>query len=148
MPILRSAIVDEARSFLTPTTKWVHQGRQKGVGVDCAGLLTVTARAVGASTFDIRDYEQKPNGTLLAIMRREMIEIPISTMQPGDAVAIAHKGEPMHVGIIIPYRIAAEHLAIIHASRQRGKVCEHRLDANLRGAIVAAFRFPGVEADS
>ena len=141
---IRERIVAEARSWIG--TPWAHQQREKGRAVDCAGFASMTGKNAGVSTFDMRDYERLPNGTMLGILGREMTRIPVSTMQPADVVAIAFNGEPMHIGIVTPYW-HGDHLAIVHASNQRGKVCEHRIDPVLRRMIVAAFRYPGVPAD-
>ena len=143
MSPIREAIVAEARLWVG--TRWSHQQRQRGIGVDCAGLLVEVGKANSLTTFDIRDYAREPNGTLLAICKRELRQIPIATMRPGDVVALAYDGEPMHLGIVAPYKYGDGVLAIIHASRQRGKVCEHRIDWHLQKLIVAAFAYLGVD---
>ncbi len=126
-------------------TPYSHQQRRRGASVDCAGLITMTAQEVGLSSFDIRDYQRTPDGTLMQIARQQLVAMPISRIQPGDVIVLAWDGQPSHFGIVAPYPHGAGQLAWIHASNVRGKVVEHRLDAIARSRIVAAFKFPGVE---
>jgi cell wall-associated NlpC family hydrolase len=64
--IERSAIVTAARSWLG--TPYRHQHRERGVGVDCAGLVIGVARQLGIvpADFDVNGYSRQPDGSLLA----------------------------------------------------------------------------------
>ena len=54
----RADILRAAREFtLTP---FRHQGRAKGVGVDCIGLLVCAAREAGIELADRTDYSRQP----------------------------------------------------------------------------------------
>jgi uncharacterized protein YijF (DUF1287 family) len=72
--------------------------------------------------------------------------VPTSSMQPGDVVWIRFEREPQHLAIVGDYVHGG--LSLIHAYNGAGpsRVCEHRLDAEWRNRIVAAWRYPGVEA--
>lgn len=143
--IARAAIVSEARTWLG--VPYQHQARNRAVGVDCAGLVIVVARAVGAvpADFDISNYSAQPDGTLLDRCGGLMSRIDIEAVQPGDIVATRFEADPCHLGILGDYRHGG--LSLIHALRARdghGRVVEHRVDPTNRARIVAAFALPGV----
>lgn len=142
----RSAIVAEARSWLG--TPFHHQGRVRGVGCDCVGLLIGVARAVGlvAPDFDVTGYARSPNGkSLLDACDRHLERIARADMRPGDVLVIRWLHDPQHVGIIGNHLHAG--LSVIHAYGTpdgRGSTIEHRLDDGMARRYVAAYRFPGV----
>lgn len=57
--MLRSQVAESALSYIG--TPWVHQGRTKGVGVDCIGLLVGVASEVGLNFEDQTDYSPVPH---------------------------------------------------------------------------------------
>lgn len=142
----RAEVVQEARSWAG--TKYSHQGRLKGVAVDCAGLVIGVARNLGlvAPDFDVNGYARQPDGhSLMAHCRQWMTEIPIADMQAGDIVVQWFQVDPCHFGFLVPYRHGG--LAMIHALQRndgRGRVVEHRLDPTNMRRVVAAFQLPGV----
>ena len=71
----RADVVAEARTWLG--TKWIHQHRAKGQGVDCAGLIICVVRDLGllSADFDINGYSRMPDGTLLAVCDEHMDRI-------------------------------------------------------------------------
>lgn len=136
----RQDVIDCAREWLG--TRWQHQARVKGVGVDCAGLCIGVGRELDLlpADKDINGYGREPDGTLLQIA--DTFAIRILNPVPGDVVVIAFNGRPMHFGILATAPDGAE--TLIHAYAQARKVVEHRLDAQWRARIVAAYRFDGV----
>jgi hypothetical protein len=56
-------ILAAARSWLG--TPWRHQGRLKGVAVDCGGLIIGVGKELGLLDFDIRAYGRIPDGQQL-----------------------------------------------------------------------------------
>jgi uncharacterized protein YijF (DUF1287 family) len=64
----------------------------------------------------------------------------------GDVVWMRFEKEPQHLGIVGDYVHGG--LSLIHAYNGAGvnRVVEHRLDDTWRARIVAAWRYPGVEA--
>lgn len=121
----RADVVAEARTWLG--TKWIHQHRAKGQGVDCAGLIICVARDLGLlpADFDINGYSRMPDGTLLAVCDQHMDRIDRSAMQPGDVLVVAIESDPQHMGIVGDYRHGG--LSLIHAASKVGKVIETRL---------------------
>lgn len=150
MSVTREQIVQCAREYLG--AKFVHQGRMKGVGVDCVGLVLCvawelalvdrTGQAIRPT--DYTDYSAQPAGTFVndVCIKRLLRKSP-AEIKPGDVVSMRVPVEPVHVGIISSREKV---LYLIHAynSGPDPKVIEHRLDDRWRRRIVGAFAFPGV----
>ena len=147
MTVARPAVVAEARSWLG--TPWQHQGRAKGVGVDCAGLVIGVCRALGLVSvgMDVSHYPRSPDGrSLLAHCDEWMRRIPIGAAQMADVLVMRFAQHPQHLAIVADY--AHGGLGIVHAldsrDRKRSRVVEHRLAPELRAKVVAAYVLPGV----
>ena len=142
MTATRQQIIDTARTWME--TPFRHQGRTKGVAVDCAGLLIGVAHALGLSDFDARDYSPNPDGvTMKATLDAQMISVPFRHIKAGDVFYMAFKKQPQHMAIIT--RIDKTH--IIHADSLAaggGRVVEHRLDSVWLSRVRGCYRFHGV----
>ncbi len=137
----RAEIVAEARTWCG--TKWAHQGRRKGIGVDCIGFVSEVSRECGLIDVanESANYKRKPDGvTLRQKLEKYMQVIPLDVIQPGDVLLFSTSGLPDHVGLVGDYPAAGE-LSVIHAYVPARKVIEHRLDETWRRKVVAAFRF-------
>jgi len=145
---VRADIVAEARTWIG--TRFMHQQRMKGVGVDCAGLVIGTARAVGLVdiAFDVTGYPGTPDGkSLLAHCDQHMTRLTPHQLAPGDVIVVRWAKEPQHLGIIGDYLHGG--LSMIHAFGTpdgKGTVIEHRLDPNMLRRLIAGYRLPGVPA--
>lgn len=94
--VLNDAIIDEARSWVD--TPYHHQGRLKGVGVDCVGLVIGVGRALGICSFEFFSYERSPDPTILLGHLREQLtrgNVP----QRGSILLFSFTREPQHFGI-------------------------------------------------
>ncbi len=132
--VSREQVVAAARAWAG--TPWRHQGRVRGVGVDCVGLIIGVARDLGLSAFDVTGYRRRPaERDLLAGCRAHMRAVPLAL--PGDAMLFRIDGQAQHLGI-------ATDIGLLHAHAPMRRVVEHRLDEYWRARIVAAFRLPGV----
>ncbi len=132
-----SDVVRTARTWLG--TPYHHQGRLKGVGVDCAGLLIGVAHELGLSDFDVAGYAPRPDGdSLRRLCDEHMQPIALDTARPGDVLLFRFDAHPGHLGILT----AANQL--IHAYLPRRQVVEHGLDAAWWRQVAAQYRFPGV----
>ena len=137
------AIVAAARAAID--TPFVHQGRQAGVGLDCAGLLVHVASEIGVAPIDRSGYARMPgNGQIEEALQEHvdagiLVRVPMTDMRHGDLLLLRFGGEK-----------AARHLAVcagetmIHAWAMVGKVCEHRIDGVWKRCIVRVYRFSGV----
>lgn len=142
----RVTIVERARAWID--TPYLHQGRMRGVGVDCLGLLIGVAREQGlvAPDFDVNGYARLPDGhQMIDLCSRYMRRIENDAMRPGDVVTVAYDGRPQHIGIIGDYRHGG--LSMIHAAQlaRPPRVIEHRLLFHSGMRFTAAFAFPGVD---
>lgn len=143
-----AVIVVVARSWLG--TRFHHQGRLKGVGVDCAGLVIGVAHELGLSDYDWRDYPPQPDGEQLqAACDAQMTSIATQAIAPGDVLLMRfmpHSPHPQHLAIVGDH--PAGGLSIIHAWAPARKVVEVRFDDDWRRKIVAAYRLPAPHRDS
>ena len=143
LPISRQEVVSSARSWLD--TPFHHQGRCKGVGVDCIGLVLGVARelALVPPDFEITGYARNPDGvSLMAHAERHMQPLPFAQMQAGDVVVVRFDRDPQHFGVLGNYLHGG--LSIIHAAGAVGRVIETRLMFSAAMRFVAAFQLPGV----
>lgn len=135
-------VLAEARRWLG--TAFAHQGRLLGVAVDCAGVATETARALGLETCDACDYGRQPDGsTLKALCDAHMDPVAPSAVQPGDVLLMRLARDPQHLAIVSAVE-AGRPTALIHAYQEVGKVVEHGMDERWRRRIVRAYRIRGV----
>ena len=112
-----------ARSLLG--VRWVHQGRNPDVGLDCAGLLIV---AYGES--DTPDYGRDPHEGKLEAEITARVGPPLpdcSDIRHGDIVAMAYAGPVRHCGMIATGDDGR--LNLIHTDSRLGALTEHPLDS-------------------
>lgn len=132
----RAKIIEEARSWIG--TPFKHQGRLKGLAVDCAGLVIGIAHALQLSEFDYTAYSHQPDGiTLKRLLNQQLKPIFLSAAQSGDVLLMRFEAAPQHLAIL-------SEEAIIHAYAQVRCCAEHRLDEVWRSRIVSAYAYPGV----
>ena len=133
-------IVAEARSWLE--TPFQHQGRIKGVGVDCAGVVIETGRALGLVDYVEEGYARQPNPKRMkTILGHYLTPISRYDARPGD-IPWMRFIEPMHLGILSELDGRS---TIIHAYASCGKCIEHTLDKKWQRRIVRYYRFRGIE---
>lgn len=128
-------MVEAARGYLG--TPFHHQGRARGVGVDCIGLLVGAARDAGLPVSDVIDYARDPDGrSLIVNLRAQLDEVRFDDAQPGDVLAFwfARPYLPQHVAI-------KTERGMIHTYANVGRVVEHRLAGPWRKRAHSAWRF-------
>jgi NlpC/P60 family putative phage cell wall peptidase len=141
MSIARSEVIEAARSWLG--TPFHHQGRVRGVGVDCAGVIVGVARELGLSEVDATGYGHRPDSRELErLCHAHMTPVAIEAAQPGDVLLLTIEGLPQHLAFLT--ELGGER-AMLHAYAPARRVVEHRIDAVWAERIVAAFVLPGVE---
>lgn len=97
----RDDIQNEVRKLVG--APWVHQGRNPATGIDCIGVLVVTAKNLGLETYDKTDYSREPVGNLLVSeVGKYFDEIQIKDAREGDVLILrtAGKREPTHIAIL------------------------------------------------
>ena len=134
----RAEVIEEARKLIG--TPWQHQGRQPGIGIDCAGVIVHLLRLQGIG-YDVAGYAREPNGELLSHAKACLVPIARDAYQPADVVIFRLRSEPQHVALITDK-------GMLHALGRPGplsRVTEHGLTDQWRRQIVAAYSFPGIE---
>ncbi len=137
-----SAIVKAARSFVG--TPYHHQGRVKGVGVDCVGLIFGVASAVGIEIADkplfLRYKRRPPVGRGLLDHLDEQCQ-QVEKYRPGDILVfwINHVNRrAQHLGF-------AGVETLIHTHSAIHFVIEQPLDEYWQHRFITAYRLPGVK---
>ena len=139
----KKMVVTAARSWIG--TKFHHQARVKGAGVDCIGLVIGVARELSLvpPDFDVQGYAETPDGrTLMRLAAMHMTEIARESMGPGDVVVTRFDQGAQHFGVLGDYRHGG--LSIIHGASDPGRVIETRLMFGPSMQFVAAFALLGV----
>lgn len=121
-------------------TPYHHQGRVKGAGIDCCGLIINVAQELGLSNYDLDGYSPTADGVeLLAEFQANCPVRDLSEIQLGDILIFKVRHHPQHCGILS--ELNGED-SLIHAYSTIGRCVEHRLEEFWRSRIVAAFQFP------
>lgn len=145
----RRDIVREARAWIG--TRYRHQGRARGVGVDCIGLVGGVALAVGvpnASDWfanpNMHNYARTPDrALLLSACARFFDPVALPQAREGDVLLFSLEGQPRHFALLVDaYRQRIVHAYALLAAR---RVVEQGLPI-ARATVLAAYRYKGVEA--
>ncbi len=138
--VSRRDILAEARTWIG--TPYHHQGRAKGVGVDCCGVIIGLMHELGLSDYDIDGYSRFADGVgVIEEFDRACTSIAIEDAQPGDIYVFRISHHPSHCGILSEIDGKCH---LIHAYQSIDRVVEHGLDDWWSSRIVAAYAFPGV----
>ncbi len=141
----RDDIISAARSEIG--TPFRHQGRLSGKALDCAGLIIMVAKAIGAEYIDFTGYSRHPSDGLLesALDAQSCLDrVALADMQAGDVLLMRFNTDPQHLAIFAGHSAIYQAEGIIHAWLQARKVCEHVLTDEWRSRIVRVYRFAGV----
>ncbi|RME63900.1 MAG: peptidase P60 [Alphaproteobacteria bacterium] len=134
----RARAIVAARACLG--TRFRHQGRLAGVGLDCVGLIAHVARTLKLSDYDYLHYGRLPHAGALQhhLGRAGLVPIAPATALPGDVLLFRFDAAPQHVAL------KTEH-GMIHAFLLARRVVEHRIDDIWAVRLCAAYRFPGLD---
>ncbi len=144
MSVAREHIVQIARSWLG--TPFVHQGRVKGKGCDCLGLVLGVGAEAGVklqdreiTAFDSTGYSMNPDGAFLKGRLDVLLHSKSKAgIEAGDIFLMNFGSNPQHLGIFSDHTHSPA-LAIIHCYSQAGKVVEHRLNNYWFSKIEAVY---------
>lgn len=141
----RQQLIDEARTWLG--TPYHHQGRVKGVGVDCINFVLGVAEATdlipdGFSMEPYSGYGRIPDPKkIIGGCERFMDRIDKKEARMGDVLVLRFVREPQHFAIVSndnPRRMIHSYASVL-------KVTEQIIDAEWESKIVAAYRIKGLE---
>ncbi len=116
-------------------TPWVASGRSER-GIDCLGLIIVSALGCGIHMPPHPDLETETSSQAIAMALYYFEPIPISEIERGCVLLMHMFGtkESRHVAIYDGY-------GIIHCGMHWGKVVHHRLDDEFRRRLTRAWKF-------
>ena len=124
---------------------FLHMGRSP-TGLDCVGLLILTARACGWEPIDQKYYGSAPSkrsgiDRLEDYLQQNLGEAVTRTMQPNDVLLmrLRHTALSSHVAMVAPH---PEGLGMIHTYGEIGRVAYHRIDAYRERQIVGVYPWP------
>jgi hypothetical protein len=136
-------IVTEARSWIN--TRYRHQGRLKGVAVDCVGLIIgvgINLDILDCTAESVRPwdgYARTPNPARMGeglASHLVKIESPIT----GDIAWLGWRENlPMHLAIL---GSLDGRETLIHASGQIGKCAEHDFSQEWCARVMGWWRYP------
>lgn len=140
-------LIMEARTWVG--TPFRHQGRVKGVGVDCANLVLAVGEAAGVMAPDwfarmrkYHGYRRTPDPTKMRAALEEFL-VEITDPRVGDVAWIEwSKDVPMHLAILADGK---DRTMIIHAFAPLRKVIEHGFTEDWQAKVNSWWRYPGVE---
>jgi NlpC/P60 family putative phage cell wall peptidase len=144
----RKQVVDEARTWMG--TRFHHQARIKGTGVDCLNLVIGVAETLelvpGGFKWDdypeYHGYGKSPNGTMLiAGCDRFMDRISYDDLLPGDVLVFRFAEEPQHFAIVTQI---GSPVYMLHSFAHMRRVVEHSMDKVWHERIVGCYRFRGI----
>jgi len=140
--VTRAQIVGAARAYVGSV--YVHNGRVRGAGIDCAGLLCLMGDDLNLPYKDIGVYPRAPDGHSFEKMcDGNMHAIPVAEAGMGDVLGFwyAKRNLFTHVGVATP-------LGMVHTYANGGVCVEGSLGKFWEKRLMLAWRFPGVvEAD-
>lgn len=136
----RAQVIAAARTFLG--TPFHHQGRAKGAGVDCIGLIVEAARGAGIELRDRIDYPRQPiPAELIADLDANLDRVEPLKHKAGDVLVfwIVDEFAPQHVAL-------ATDAGMIHAwSGGMRRVQEHGITQGWRARLHSVWSFRGLE---
>lgn len=133
----RLQVVQQARTWIG--TPYDHQGREKGVRVDCAGLILEVCRELHLTDLEHTQYGRFPDGNMDLLCDKYMDRIQPVHAEAGDILLFAFEHWNAHMAFL------TERDTMIHAWMRSRKVVEHTVDKKWRSQIQAAYHIPGVE---
>ncbi len=140
----RTEVCKKALEYLN--TPYKHQGRLKGVGVDCAGLIYCLAKECNLYKGNIKDkdvfgYARIPDGVNLhkTLKNGTAKEKTIEELKIGDILLISFLKLPHHIALYMPDN------KIIHSYNGVDKVVLHNFDEKWKRRVVSVFEFENIE---
>lgn len=132
------AFVTAARGWLG--VPWRHLGRTRA-GVDCIGLVLLSAAEAGLSLPDPAPYAREPQGA--ALLTGALAHgARVAQARPGDVLLFSMGLYAGHIGIATTHPVFGVP-AVLHAYAPHRKVVEQAMDAELTKALKAVLRVTG-----
>jgi len=132
-------IVSVANEFVG--VPYRHQGRNSA-GMDCAGVVILTAHRLVLTEKDTTTYSRRPNAAEFTAFMLETgcRQLPYGAQEHGDILRFNTEGWPVHLGILEIDDRGMEWY--IHAFALHKKVTRDPLTAEVKRSINSVWRFP------
>jgi cell wall-associated NlpC family hydrolase len=128
---------DIARSALAyQGTPFVHQGRMRDVGIDCAGLVICIAHEHGLFDFDTTNYGRQPDPARFVSLLHAHLN-PAKVIEAGVVLSFAFVRHQMHLGI------AVSSGSFVHAYEGHGVIVS-TLNAQWFARLRSRWQYRGV----
>ena len=116
-------------------TKYHHQGRKPGVGLDCIGLVVSSMKIAGYNVVDNSNYSRRPDGkSLKKALDDYCNEVSFEDVKKGDILLFTINNRPCHVAVY------CDDNRIIHSWATARKVCEVTLTEEWINKISGVYR--------
>lgn len=122
-----------------------HQGRNLS-GLDCAGLIVLTAKNLGIYPEkvnpDYTGYSMIPDGRqLYNVFKKYCFEKDKNKLEPGDILLMRFKDNPQHVAIYLGDYLNNGQEYFIHSHMHAKKVVVDHLNNYWKNKIISSFEF-------
>lgn len=136
-------IARTARGYLG--VPYLHLGRSRH-GLDCAGLVLLTAHDLGLTDWDDTAYSRQPDTVHLRACVEKLCRRVCcgDCARPGDVLLMTIRGSAQHLGIVTVAAAEGRPAYLIHAYQTPGRVVEHSIDRRWRRRIVGVYRWRGL----
>lgn len=115
-------------------TPYIHQGRHKGVGLDCAGLVAYVLDGLNLPYNDMKGYPRTPyDGMLKKALDNEPSLERVYNYEKGCVLLLRITKDPQHLAIYTGD-------TIIHSYLTAEKVTEHNFSDNWKRKVVGIYR--------
>lgn len=131
-------IIACARTYLG--TPYQHQGRLKGTGIDCVGLIVGIARECGFFIADRTGYPRLPYRGLIETAAAESMD-RILMPEPGCVALVRFRKYPQHAAILTDDDTVIHAYDPIQTHHGRGVCVEHGIDERWRERVHSFWRF-------
>lgn len=140
MSATRQQVLTCARSYLG--VRFKHLGRSREEGVDCFGLIICVSWEKRLSQFTFSAYGRIPHPpTVKKLCQEQMIEKPITQMQPADVLLMFHKRWICHLAFVgdkgAPF-------SLIQADSDRPGVSEVSFTAEHLARVDSCYQLPNI----
>ncbi len=147
----RAVVLTTARNWIG--TPFHLQGRQKGIGCDCVGLILGVAQEMAIRSkkggyineYDKPDYSLMSDMSCLISELSEHLHVPYdgTAIVPGKIALLKFKDRWCHVGIITEalYNRHDGDFRILHTCLSIGRVTEHIAPRSWHKALVRTLSF-------
>lgn len=143
--------IDQSNIIVNVARKWLNtpfhpQGRLKGIGCDCVGLIVGIASELNIKSkqggyiqeYDMQDYDYKNDSSVLVHTINLHLE-KTNEMTTGDIIIFEFDESHFHLGLLS--YISTTRVQLIHSCYTCQKVVEHRMPFKWRKNTHSIYSF-------